>query len=78
MGELPCPSPPSAPAQPVITKNTTTAIKEMLITDYDDHLASYESKYSAYKTWLDVNAQTDLVLMANMEDRFSAEIVELE
>jgi hypothetical protein len=49
-GELPCPSSPSAPAQPVISEKTTTTKKEMLIIDYDDHLASYESQYSAYMT----------------------------
>jgi hypothetical protein len=43
MGELPCPSPPLAPAQPVIMEKTTTAEKEMLIIDYDDRMSSYES-----------------------------------
>jgi hypothetical protein len=41
--ELPCPPPPSAPAQPVISEKTTTAEKKRLITVYDDRLASYES-----------------------------------
>jgi hypothetical protein len=40
--ELACPPPPLAPAQPVISKKTTAAEKEILITDYDDRLASYE------------------------------------
>jgi hypothetical protein len=44
--ELPCPPGPSAPAEPVITKKTTTA-KEKLLTDYEDHLASYESQFHA-------------------------------
>jgi hypothetical protein len=43
MGELPYPSPPSAPAQPVISEKTTAVEKKRLIVDYDDHLASYES-----------------------------------
>jgi hypothetical protein len=42
-GELPCPPPPSAPPQPVISKNTTVAEKERLTADYDDRLASYET-----------------------------------
>jgi hypothetical protein len=43
MGELPCPPSPLTPAQPVITEKTTAAEKEMLIVDYDDRLALYES-----------------------------------
>jgi hypothetical protein len=43
MGKLPCPSPPLAPAQPMIMEKTTTAEKEMLIIDYDDRMSSYES-----------------------------------
>jgi hypothetical protein len=33
MGELPCPSSPSAPAQPVISEKTTAAEKEQLLAD---------------------------------------------
>jgi hypothetical protein len=77
-GELPCPLLPSAPAQPVITEKTIVAEKEMLITDYDDCLASYESQYSAYRTWLDEDARAGSILVASMEDRFFADIVELE
>jgi hypothetical protein len=39
-GELPCPPRPSALAEPVITDKTTTAEKEKLFADYEDHLAS--------------------------------------
>jgi hypothetical protein len=49
-GELPFPSSPSAPAQPMIMEKITTAEKEVLLTDYDDHLASYESQFRAYRT----------------------------
>jgi hypothetical protein len=42
-GKLPCPSPPSAPAQPVILEKTTAAEKETFLTDYEDRLASYKS-----------------------------------
>jgi hypothetical protein len=49
MGELPCPTSPSAPAQPVISEKTTTAENERLIADYDDRLASYESQFRAYR-----------------------------
>jgi hypothetical protein len=52
--------------------------KEMLIVDYDDRMTLYESQYSTYKIWLDEDARVDLVLVASMEDRFYAEIVELE
>jgi hypothetical protein len=76
--ELPCPPSPSAPAQPVISEKTTAAEKERLIADFDVHLASYESQFRAYKTWLDEDARADSVLVASMEDRFSADIVELE
>jgi hypothetical protein len=50
----------------------------MLITDYEDHLTSFESQYSAYRTWLEEDARAGLVLVASMEDRFSADIVVLE
>jgi hypothetical protein len=55
-GRVPCPPPPLAPTQPVITEKTTTPEKEMLLTDYNDRLSSYESQFRAYKTWLDENA----------------------
>jgi hypothetical protein len=77
-GKLPCPLPPSAPAKLVILEKTTNAEKERLITNYDDHLTSCESQFSAYRTWLDEDARAGSVLMASMEDRFSADIVELE
>jgi hypothetical protein len=49
-GELPCQSSPSAPAQLVISKKTTTAEKERLLADFEDRLASYESQFHTYKT----------------------------
>jgi hypothetical protein len=54
--ELPCPPSPSAPAQLVILEKTTAAEKERLITYYDDCLASYESQFRAYRTWLNEDA----------------------
>jgi hypothetical protein len=56
MGELLCPSPPSAPTQHVVMEKTTTVEKEMLIAYYDDRLSSYESHFHAYRTWLDEDA----------------------
>jgi hypothetical protein len=55
-GELPCPPHPSALAEPVILEKCTTAEKEKLLADYEDRLASYESQFHAYKTWLDEDA----------------------
>jgi hypothetical protein len=77
-GELPCPPSPSAPAQPVISEKTTASEKERLIADYDDHLASYEPQFRAYRIWLDEDARAGSVLVPSMEDRFSADIMELE
>jgi hypothetical protein len=54
--ELPCLPSPLTPAQPVISEKTTTVEKERLITDYNDRLASYESQFHAYRTWLDEDA----------------------
>jgi hypothetical protein len=77
-GELPCPPSPSAPAQPVISKKTTAAEKKRLHADYEDRLASYESQFHAYKTWLDEDAHAGLVLTASMEDRFAIDIMDFE
>jgi hypothetical protein len=55
-GDLPCPPSPSARTQPVTLEKTTAAEKEMLIVNYDDRLASYESQFRAYKTCLDEDA----------------------
>jgi hypothetical protein len=77
-GELPCPPSPSAPAQPVISENTTVAEKEKLLTDYEDHLASYESLFHTYMTWLDEDARAGSVLTTSMEYRFAADIVDFE
>jgi hypothetical protein len=77
-GELPCPPSPSAPAQPVISEKTTAAKKEKLLADYEDHLASYESQFQVYMTWLDENAHAGSVLIGSMEDHFAADIVDFE
>jgi hypothetical protein len=78
MGELPCPPSLLAPGQLVISEKTTTAEKEQLLTDYEDRLASYESQFHAYKTWLDDDARVGSVLTASMEDRFATDIVDFE
>jgi hypothetical protein len=78
MGELPCPPRPSAPAEPVITEKTRTVEKEKLLADYDDRLTSYESQFHTYMTWLDEDARASSVLIASIEDRFAADIVEFE
>jgi hypothetical protein len=65
-------------AQPVISEKTTATENERLIADYDDHLASYESQFHAYMTWLDEDVRASSVLIASMEDRFAADIVDFE
>jgi hypothetical protein len=77
-GELPCPSSPSAPDQPVISEKTTTAEKERLLADFEDRLASYESQFHAYRTWLDDDARAGSVLTASMDDHFAADIMDFE
>jgi hypothetical protein len=77
-GELPCPTSPLAPAQPVISEKSTATEKERLLADYEDRLASYELQFHVYKTWLDEDARADSVLTASMEDRFVADIMDFE
>jgi hypothetical protein len=77
-GELPYPSSPSAPAQPVISEKTIAAEKERLLADYEDRLASYESQFHAYRTWLDEDARAGSVLTTSMEDRFTTDIMDFE
>jgi hypothetical protein len=77
-GELPCLSSPSAPAQPMISEKTAATEKEQLLADYEDHLASYESQFHAYMTWLDEDARASSVLTSSMEDRFAADIIDFE
>jgi hypothetical protein len=60
----------------VFSEKTTE--KEMLIADYNDRISSYEFQFRAYMTWLDEDAMASSVLVASMEDRFSANIVKLE
>jgi hypothetical protein len=62
----------------VITKKTTATEKEVLLADYYDRLASYESQFHACMTWLDVDARAGSVFVARMEDHSSADIVEFE
>jgi hypothetical protein len=76
--ELPYPLSPSTPVQHVISEKTTATEKDVLIADYEDPLALYESQYSVCMTWLDEDTRDGSVHVASMEDRFSAEIVELE
>jgi hypothetical protein len=76
--ELSCPLRPLAPAEPVITEKTIVAEKEKLLADYKNRMASYESQFHAYRTWLDEDARAGSVLTASMEDRFATDIVEFE
>jgi hypothetical protein len=62
----------------VIPEKTTPAEKENLIVDYEDRLASYESQFHAYRTWLNEDARAGLILTASMEDHLAADIVEFE
>jgi uncharacterized protein (DUF1015 family) len=62
----------------VISEKTTAAENEKLLADYEDHLASYESQFHAYRTWLDEDARAGSVLTASMDDRFAADIVDFE
>jgi hypothetical protein len=62
----------------MISEKTTAAEKEKLLTDYEDRLASYESQFHAYMTWLDEDARAGSVLTASMEDHFAADIVDFE
>jgi hypothetical protein len=77
-GEFSCPLSSSVPAQLVISKKTTTAQKERLLADYEDRLASYESQFHTYMTWIDEDARAGSVLIASMEDRFAADIIDFE
>ena len=36
------------------------------------------SKYAAYRTWVNADARAAAILVASMEDQFSANIVEFE
>jgi hypothetical protein len=62
----------------VISEKTTAAEKEWLLADYEDRLASYESQFHAYRTWLDEDAHVGSVLTASMEGRFAADIMDFE
>jgi hypothetical protein len=77
-GKLPCPPSPSAPDQPMISEKTTAVEKERLLTNYEDRLASYESQFHAYRTWLDEDARAGSVLTASMENHFVADIMDFE
>jgi hypothetical protein len=77
-GVLPCPPHHSAPAEPVIPEKSAAIEKEKLLPDYKDRLASYESQFHTYRTWLDEDAHASSVLTASIEDHFAANIVEFE
>jgi hypothetical protein len=62
----------------LIIEKTIVAEKEKLLADYEDHIASYESQFHAYRTWLDEDACAGLVLTASMENHFAANVVEFE
>jgi hypothetical protein len=62
----------------VISEKTTATEKERLLADYEDRLASYESQFHAYRTWLDEDARAGSVLTASMKDRFAADIMDFE
>ncbi|XP_072146606.1 uncharacterized protein [Setaria viridis] len=49
-----------------------------LLAYYDDGLASYESQFTAYRTWVDEDARAASILVASIEDKVSADIIELD
>jgi hypothetical protein len=62
----------------VILEKTTAAEKEQFLAGYEDCLASYESRFHVYRTWLDDDARVGSVLTASMEDCFAADIMNFE
>jgi hypothetical protein len=62
----------------MISEKTTVSEKEKLLPNYEDRLASYESQFHAYRTWLDEDVRAGLVLTASMNDHFAADIVGFE
>jgi hypothetical protein len=52
--------------------------KKKFLVDYDDHLASYESHFYAYKTWLDEDTRAGSILIVSMEDHFDADIMDFD
>jgi hypothetical protein len=62
----------------VISEKTTAVEKKQLLADYENCLASYESQFHAYRTWLDEDASAGSVLTTSMEDRFAADIMDFE
>ncbi|WVZ70678.1 hypothetical protein U9M48_019321 [Paspalum notatum var. saurae] len=77
-GELPCPPSPMAPVRPEIPEKATDEAKEKLLADFSALEKSYESQFSAYRLWLDEDARAGSILLASMEDRFFAEIVDFD
>jgi hypothetical protein len=55
----------------MISEKTTAIEKERFIADYDDRLASYESQFCAYMTWLDEDARVVDFKIKNSEPRNS-------
>ena len=86
------PTPPVLPVEPTLSATATDDEKQTFATlladhdasverlqvDYDDRMSSYESQFSAYRTWVDEDARAASILVASMEDRFSADIVEFD
>ncbi|XP_022685243.1 uncharacterized protein LOC101770506 [Setaria italica] len=83
------PTYPVLPAKPVIPEKATADEMDRLLAthdtdvakllaDYDDGLASYESQFTAYRTWVDEDARAASILVASIDDRVSADIIELD
>jgi hypothetical protein len=62
----------------MISEKTTAAEKGQLLADYEDRLASYESQFHVYMTWLDEDAHAGSVLTSSMEDHFADDIMDFE
>jgi hypothetical protein len=62
----------------VLPPELICAEKEWLLADYKDRLASYESQFHTYMTWLDEDARAGSVLTASMENHFAADIMDFE
>jgi uncharacterized protein (DUF1015 family) len=75
-GDIPYPPPPVAPVRPTIPDKAADDVKTMSMMLVC--MKSYAYQFAAYRTWLDEDAHAGVVLIASMEERLSADIVNFD
>ena len=76
-GKLPCPPRPVPPVEPVLLKDASEDIRKETFDAFEDVMETFQTRYAAYKTWIDEDVYASAILVASMEVHLTRDVVGL-